>query len=109
MIVVVEDIGVGEEGCGKYEQRGKEKRTISSYRATLNGRTSGQKKQGTNNVHSLEPSFWWYSFYLVLDGYNGLDSINIQRQSILMISISKSKRATRVARHTLSLRPVHLG
>jgi len=87
MIVVVEDTGVGEEGCGKYEQRGKEKRTISSYRATLKGRTStsGKEKQGTN-VHSLESSFRRDSFYLMLDGYNGLNSINIQRQPILDIN-----------------------
>ena len=93
MIVVVEEIGVGEQGWGKYEQRGKEKRIISSYRATLEGKKSGQtQRRETNNMHSLEPSFRRYGFYLVLDGYNGLDSINIQRQPVL-ISISKCKRA----------------
>ena len=37
------------------------------------------KTQGTpNETHSFEPTFGQYSFYFVVDGCNGLPSIDIR-------------------------------
>ena len=43
------------------------------------------KMQGTpNDIHSFEPTFGRYSFYFVVDGCNRLDSIDIERQPVLI-------------------------
>lgn len=70
MIVVVEEMGVGEEGWDKCEERGKMKRTISSYRAILGKKASKMRMGVTNDIHSLESTFGRHSFYFVVDGCN---------------------------------------